>query len=183
MSESSELMKIRKAIRIVRELLSWFSCLLFALIAALILRSYVYELVFVDGPSMEPTLYTGEYVFIEKLSVRFGKIERGEILIVKFPDSENNYIKRAVGLPGERVSVHGGVLYINGEALSESYINEYPIDYEMVEIFLGEDQYFVLGDNRNNSTDSHIVGPIEKSKIVGHAQFVAWPFSEIKGLK
>ena len=165
----------------LREWLEFFLYLLSALIIAGLLRMYVYEFVQVKGDSMNPTLLNGEFVFVEKINAHEPK--RGEILIVKYPEDENYYIKRLVGMPGDIVSVENGRLMINGIAQEEAYIAE-EIDYDLSERLVPENMYFVLGDNRNNSQDSHSgsIGMIPAERIIGHAVFVVWPFSEIKGL-
>ena len=86
-----------------------------------------------------------------------------------------------MGLPGDRVAVSGGVLYLNGEAVDEPYI-DHPPTYEMAEYTVPEGMYFVLGDNRANSNDSHLIGPIEQSQVVGHARLVIFPFDSIRAL-
>lgn len=176
--------KLRRAKSVVRELLSWFLCFGFAVIAALFLRTYVYEFVYVDGPSMEPTLYTGEFVFVEKLSARSGKIEYGDILIVKYPNDDKNYIKRVVGKPGDEIEVRDGTLYVDGIARDEDFTKDSRINYELPLTEIPYGSYFVLGDNRNNSMDSHTarIGAIPEERIVGHAVFVVWPFDHMKTL-
>lgn len=167
-----------------REALSWALCLGCAVLIALLLRTFVFELVMVDGESMEPTLHSYENVFVEKVSRLFGNIERRQIIIVRYPGLEGAFVKRVVGLPGDRVAVRDGKLHVNGEAWDEAYINTNYIDYEMEEITVPEKCYFVMGDNRNESMDSHSanVGPIPEENIIGHALFVIWPLSDIKGL-
>ena len=181
MRQRNKRRRFREIKKELREWLHFFLCLLTALIIAVFLRIYVYEFVQVKGNSMTPTLINKEFVFVEKINA--DKPERGEILIVRFPEDENYYIKRLVGVPGDEISVKDGQLFLNGIAQEENYIPE-KIAYEMEEIRIPEGMYFVLGDNRNDSWDSHMesVGLIPAEDIVGHAVFVAWPFPRIRSL-
>lgn len=128
----------------------------------------------VDGESMEPTLQTGEYVIINRLSYKFGSPQRGDIIVFHFPrDPREEYIKRVIGLPGDQVEVKNGTVYINGQALDESYLDvktDYAGSWKVP-----EGQLFVLGDNRNNSSDSHDWGTVPMDYVVGKAILVYWP--------
>lgn len=141
----------------------------------------------VNGHSMDPTLRTEEYLLTEKVSYRFGKPKRGDIIVFRAPTTACigdgcDYIKRIIGLPGDRVKVAGGKFYINGEQLDESlYLDESVVTNpgsfteNEREITLGENQYFVSGDNRPGSSDSRYWGPIDQAAIVGKAFFSYWP--------
>ena len=163
-----------------REALSWVLCIAGAMVLALLLRLFVFELATVDGQSMEPTLHSYQALFVEKVSRYSGNIERGQILIVNYPNEDGVFVKRVVGLPGDEVEVKGGYLYVNGERRDENYINcgNGGMDYEMEKQTVPKDHYFVMGDNRNDSMDSHIVGPISKDMIIGHAVCVIWPLGD-----
>ena len=111
-----------------------------------------------------------------------GMPQRGDIIIVHYSDgTNNNYVKRAIGLPGDTVEIKDSVVYINGEALSEDYVSPAPYA-DMEAVVVPEDEVFVMGDNRANSMDSRMVGPIKHEQIVGHAMAVIFPFNEIRGL-
>ncbi len=128
----------------------------------------------VDGHSMEPTLRTGQFVVVSKLAYRFGSPEYGDVIVFHFPrDPEQEYIKRVIGLPGDNVSVYGGQVRVNGQVLDEPYILSSPI-YEN-EWEVPEEHLFVLGDNRNNSSDSHTWGAVPMEYVVGKAVFTYWP--------
>ena len=128
----------------------------------------------VDGYSMEPTLHDGEYVIVNKLAYRLGALERGDVIVFYFPrDPEQEYIKRIIGLPGDQVVVADGKVIVNGQTLDEPYIAAAP-KYRS-EWTVPEDTLFVLGDNRNNSSDSHSWGPVPVSYVVGKALLVYWP--------
>lgn len=150
---------------------------------------YVGQRCRVSGDSMEPTLSNGDNLIVDKLSYRFHDPERFDIIIFPFAyEEETYYIKRIIGLPGETVWINNsGEIYIDGVLLDETYGLE-TITYAglaAVPLTLGEDEYFVMGDNRNNSTDSRfdIVGPITREDIVGKAWFRMYPFDKIGKLK
>lgn len=164
-----------------KEVRSWIICLATAVVIALFLRFFVLEMVLVDGESMEPTLHSHQSVFIEKVTKLFGTIDRGQIIVVRYPEREGVYVKRIVGVPGDTLEVKDGALYINGNRKAEPYINTDYIDYIMGPVTVPEDCYFVMGDNRNNSMDSHddYIGPIPKEDVIGRAILVIWPLDEI----
>lgn len=144
------------------------SVVLFAIINAVSAR------IRVDGFSMEPTLHSGEFVIVNKLAYWLGSPERGEVIVFHFPrDPEQEYIKRVVGLPGDEVEVSAGQVRVNGQVLDEPYIAAPPVYQSSWTV--PEDSLFVLGDNRNNSSDSHNWGPVPYDNIVGKALFVYWP--------
>ena len=178
--------------KVLKELLSTGMYLLVVLCLTYLFISYVGQRTEVEGASMEPTLSEGDNLIVDKISYRFRNPERFDIIV--FPPYENKenvyYIKRIIGLPGETVQIdENGNIYINGEILEESYGKEI-IDAEKTGIAaepvtLGEDEYFVLGDNRNNSLDSRDsgVGNIHRDDIVGRAWLRIMPFSEFGLLK
>jgi signal peptidase I len=148
----------------------------------------------VEGYSMLPTLNNGEYVLISRLSYVVGKYQRGDIIVFRppmypnaplwqrlfglpgFDDQYEDYIKRIIGLPGETVRIDNGTVYINDVPLTEPYIAAYP-DYSNVWV-VPEGQLFVLGDNRNNSADSHAWGFLPEKNVLGKALVVYWPFAD-----
>lgn len=128
----------------------------------------------VDGSSMEPTLRSGEFVIVNKLAYKIGNPSRGDIVVFHFPrDPEQEYIKRVAGLPGDQVSISQGKVYVNDQLVDEPYIAAAPA-YEGT-WSVPEAQLFVLGDNRNNSSDSHNWGTVPKEYVVGKAIFIYWP--------
>ncbi|MCJ7703630.1 MAG: signal peptidase I, partial [Anaerolineales bacterium] len=128
----------------------------------------------VDGSSMEPSLHSGEFVIVNRLAYRFGAPEHGDVVVFHFPgDLEQEYIKRIIGLPGDQVSVRNGQVYINQQAIYEPYIAASP-RYEG-NWSVPEGHVFVLGDNRNNSSDSHSFGPVPQGNMIGEAFFIYWP--------
>lgn len=131
----------------------------------------------VENISMQPTLHEGEFILVNKLAYRLGSYERGDIIIFHH-DATEDYIKRVIGLPGDRVEVRGQHVYVNGEMLSEPYIAAEPQYTGMWQVPQGE--LFVLGDNRNQSSDSHQWGFVPASTVVGRALIVYWPLNELQ---
>lgn len=128
----------------------------------------------VDSYSMEPTLTRGSLVMVNKLAYKFGSPQRGDVVVFHYPpDPEQQYIKRVIGLPGERVTITNGKVYINGELLEEPYI-QVPTR-RGGEWLVPEDALFVMGDNRNNSADSRVWGMVPLNYLIGKALFVYWP--------
>ena len=128
----------------------------------------------VDGNSMEPTLQSGELLIVNKLAYKLGKPEVGDVIVFQYPrNPEEEYIKRVIGLPGDTVSVSRGEVYVNGERLDEPYIAaaaHYESTWEVP-----ENSLFVLGDNRNNSSDSHDWGSVGMDYVIGKAILIYWP--------
>ncbi len=128
----------------------------------------------VMGPSMEPTFYEGDVLLLDKLSYRFFKPSRNDIVVIE--EDSKNMIKRIIGLPGETISYKDNILYIDGESYKETTISVETSDFGPVT--LGSDEYFVMGDNRINSMDSRDFGPVEKKHIVGRVAIRIWPFNK-----
>jgi signal peptidase I len=127
----------------------------------------------IEGFSMLPTLQEGEYVIIDKLSYYLNEPERGDIIVLHFPnDRSRDFIKRVIGIPGDQIDISDGVVTINGVPLSEPYINAEPSYDGTWQV--PEGQYFVLGDNRNNSSDSHNWSFLPRDDIVGKAWLIYW---------
>lgn len=128
----------------------------------------------VDGYSMRPTLEDGEFVLVSKMSYVWGEVTRGDIVVFHFPlNPEEELIKRVIGLPGDRVMVENGQVYVNGQAISEPYIAQSPL--YSGEWLVEENHLFVLGDNRNNSNDSKDWGQLPMENLVGKAVLIYWP--------
>jgi signal peptidase I len=147
------------------------SVVLFFLINALSAR------IKIDGSSMEPNLHHGEFIIVSKINYRIGEPERGDVVVFDFPRNiTQEYIKRIIGLPGEQIRIEDGNVYVNEVLLNEPYLMKDP-QYEG-EWSVPEDALFVLGDNRNNSSDSHNWGMVPMENIIGEALLVYWPPSE-----
>jgi len=128
----------------------------------------------VDGSSMEPTLHNGEFILVSKVNYMFGEPQRGDVVVFDFPRNiTQEYIKRVIGLPGEHVRVDDGKVYVDDQPLTEPYIKAAPNYHGSWEV--PENTLFVLGDNRNNSSDSHNWGMVPIENVVGEAFFIYWP--------
>lgn len=128
----------------------------------------------VDGHSMEPTLQSGEFVIVNKLAYKFGSPGSGDVIVFHYPrDPDQEYIKRIIGLPGEKVKINNGTVLVNEQPIDEPYIAA-PPNYQS-EWDVPANSLFVLGDNRNNSSDSHNWGPVPMEYVIGKALVVYWP--------
>ena len=158
-----------------REALEWLLTILGAVAIAFAVRGLLFEPIRVDGHSMDNTLSDGEVMLVTKPEYIFGEPQRFDVVICHYPGRGNtNFVKRIVGIPGDTVEVRDGYLYVNGERYEEPYVDHRP-DYTMAPMQVPEGQFFVLGDNRANSNDSHLVGPIDRSMIMGHVRHVLLP--------
>lgn len=158
-----------------RETLETFAV---ALVLALGVRWQVAEARYIPSESMLPTLKVHDRLIVEKISYRFQTPQRGDIVVFNPPAGsgfdQNAFIKRIVGLPGERIKVNSGSVFINGKPLVEPYLNEAP-EYLLEERLIPEGHVFVMGDNRNNSADSHVWGTLPVENIIGRAAVRFWP--------
>lgn len=177
--------------RIMREMISTLLYLLIVLCITYVVIHYVGQRTEVQGASMESTLNDGDNLIVDKITYRFRDPQRFDIIVFPFQYEEDTYyIKRIIGLPGETVQIDlDGTIYINGEVLEENYgreiIKPENVGIAVKPVVLGEDEYFVMGDNRNNSSDSRIeaVGNIHRNDIIGRAWMRIWPLSDIGILK
>lgn len=139
----------------------------------------------IEGPSMEPGLYTNEFVLVNQLAYRFGAPSRGDVIVFHPPnDPGEQYIKRVIAIPGDTITVTATDVYVDNVKLSEPYIyplapGEFGSPTILNDVKLKPGQYFVLGDHRDNSTDSRVFGPVPAQNIIGKAEFVFWPFDSI----
>jgi signal peptidase I len=174
---------------ILKEILSISVYLLLVFCAAYLIVTYVGQRTQVSGSSMETTLSDGDHLIVDKISYRFSDPERFDIIVFPFQyDTDTYYIKRIIGMPGETVQIdESGNIYIDGELLEESYGREVIQNPGRASdpVRLGEDEYFVMGDNRNNSSDSRdpSVGNIHRRDIIGRAFIRIWPSSKFGILK
>ncbi|MFH1636526.1 MAG: signal peptidase I [Chloroflexota bacterium] len=128
----------------------------------------------VDGSSMEPSLHSGEFIIVNRLAYKFGSPDHGDVVVFDFPrDPEQEYIKRIIGLPGDHIQVLDSKVYINDKILNEPYIAAAPRYQGNWDV--PDKNLFVLGDNRNNSSDSHSWGPVPIENVIGKALFIYWP--------
>ena len=174
--------KEKKRKSLPREIFGWFFYLFLILAVIFLLIQFVGQRTVVQGSSMYPTLLDGDGLIVDKLTYKFSDPERFDVVVFPFRYQEDTYyIKRIIGLPGETVQIRNGEIYINGRLLEEEYgwgeMKSGGLASEPV--ILGEDEYVVLGDNRNSSSDSRepSVGNIEESQLIGRAWMRVWPLS------
>ena len=169
----------------VTEIISY---LIILFLCVKIIPTYVIQHTIVDGPSMENTLEDSDHLLVEKISYRFDKLDRFDV-IAFYPfgkDVDEYYIKRVIALPGETIQIKGSEIYIDGKLLEENYGKD-PISYAGIAaepITLGDDEYFLLGDNRTVSFDSRSeeIGVVHKDQIGGKAILRIWPFAKFGGI-
>lgn len=177
------------------ELFDWIKALLIAFILAFVVRTYFFSPIVVDGPSMLPTLHDQDKMIVNKFKYRISEPERFDI-VVFHAINQKDFIKRIIGLPGEHVEMKDGILYIDGQEVSEPFLesNQVQFDYPLTRDFtleeipggyekIPEDYVLVLGDNRNNSTDSRSIGLVSVDEIVGKANLIFWPYNRIQIIK
>lgn len=177
---------------LIQELVEFIVWLAAVILAVQFITRYVGVFSVVDGESMEPTLYHQEYLWVDKIDYHLSDPERFDVIIfpVTYGGEEKHYVKRIIGMPGETIYIdEKGMIYVDGEVLEEGYGKEVISHYNRFRaeepITLGDDEYFVLGDNRNNSSDSRtsIVGNVKRSDIVGRVAVCLWPFDKIGVVK
>lgn len=158
-----------------------------SIVLALGIRTFVAEARYIPSGSMQPTLEINDRLIVEKVSYRFNNPERGDIVVFIPPNQLNQntfrdaFIKRVIGLPGETVEVRDGKVFINGQPLTENYL-ESPPDYQWGPETVPQDSFLVLGDNRNNSFDSHFWGFVPRDNIIGRAAVRFWPPNRVGGI-
>ena len=155
----------------------WLRDLLVSAVASVLIITFLYQPVRVEGTSMLPRLEDRDRLFINKYVYHLSAIERGDVVVFHYPrDPEKSYIKRVIALPGDRLRIDHGVVYLNGSAQAEPYVpEEYRDRRSMDETVVSAGTYFMMGDHRSISSDSREFGPVERSLIYGKAVFVYWP--------
>ncbi len=163
--------------------LFWLRDLVLSVVLAVIVILFLYQPVKVEGTSMMPALVDQERIFINKFLYRFGfgNIERGDMVVFWYPgDTSKSYIKRVIGLPGDKVEVVRGTVIVNGNSLQENYVPEAYRDHlSFGPLKVPPDQYYVLGDHRSSSNDSRSWGTVSKGFIYGKAVFIYWPLTKM----
>ena len=170
--------KEKKPLNVKREIFEWAVSIAVALVAVFLIRTLLFTMIRVEGPSMLDTLHDGDRIASTIVDLRLSGPARGDIVVCTYPGEDHYCIKRVIGLPGEVLEVQGGVTYIDGEQLPEPYVTR-PLNYDYGPIALGEDEYFVMGDNRQNSLDSRDVGPLAARDLDAIARLRLWPLDRI----
>lgn len=168
----------KKRKNLKEEVWEWIKSLVVAFVLAMFIRTFFFQAFKIPSSSMYPTLQIGDHLIANKLVYRFREPERGEIVIFKFPENtQRDFVKRLIGLPGEKVRINDGKIYINGKAVTESRLTSryYFNDEGMPETDVPSDSYFVLGDNSANSYDSRYWGFVPRKDLLGEALFIYWP--------
>lgn len=159
----------------------WLRDLFISAIASVLIITFLYQPVRVEGTSMLPRLEDHDRLFINKFVYRISSIDRGDVVVFRYPrDPEKSYIKRVIALPGDRIWIDHGQVWLNGQPLHENYVpQEYRDSRSMAEMVVPEDCYFMMGDHRSISSDSREFGPVERSLVYGKAVFVYWPTKDM----
>lgn len=154
-----------------------------AVILAAVIRIWIIEPFYIPSPSMEPTLYREDRIIVNKVTYRFRSPQRGDVIVFKYPlDPRRNFVKRVIAFEGETIEIRNNYVYINGQRLDEPYIPRVMVsDFEPVRV--PKDHLFVMGDNRNNSDDSRVWGPLNKKYLVGKTVLIYWPPDRLGGVK
>lgn len=175
--------------RAKNEAWEWIKALLIAFALAFLIRYFLFGSYIVDGPSMQPNFHTGERLIVNKILYDIRVPKRGEVIVFHATE-DKDFIKRIIALPGETVRVQGDTVYINGQPLDEPYLKDVEEqakqagrtynDLNYPETKVPEGSVFVMGDNRSDSTDSRMIGPVSFDKIVGRAEIIFWPITDIE---
>lgn len=174
--------------RWLKELLEWAKTITISFLIVMVLHLFVFNLSTVEGHSMEPTLRDREWLFVNKIAYLIGSPKVGDIVILEDPAAiggQKDYlVKRIVGVAGDRIEIHNRELYRNGVKVTEEYTDVEIEDLDFMPVVVQKGQYFVMGDNRHSraSKDSRIFGTVPRSMIHGRADFILWPFKQLKAL-
>ncbi len=171
--------------RAVPILAVWLRDLVISLAISAFIIIFLYQPVKVEGTSMMPSLDDQERIFVNKFVYRIESIQRGDIVVFRYPrDPSKSYIKRVIGVAGDRIRIEDGQVYVNGKQLDEDYVPPvYADDRSYPEIVVPPNSYFVLGDHRSMSNDSRDFGPVKESYIYGKAVFGYWPMEKLGRLR
>lgn len=183
--------KEKKPVNVKKEIISWIVTFATAIIAALVIRTFLFEPIRVDGQSMCDTLQDGEIMLVTKPEYLMGDPEFGDVVICKYPGRTENFVKRVMGVPGDEIAILFNVVFRNGEPLDEPYLTPERNNncFSMMPFKLGEGEYFVMGDNRDNSHDSRnyydyqTPSALTRDMIIGRVRCVIFPFDSIRGIE
>jgi signal peptidase I len=168
-----------------RALIEWTAIIIVAVLVSFLLRTFAFQTFYIPSGSMEPTLQIGDRIIVNKLSVTFGTINIGDIVVFKAPPAENcgevvtDLVKRVIGLPGDHLTSKGNKIYVNGVWLHENWPHTEPLGQAIGNVTVPKNSYFMMGDNHSNSCDSRMWGTVPRSDIIGKAFVRIWPLSRI----
>jgi signal peptidase I len=169
-----------RSVGLLANLRAWVGDLAICIVISAIIIVFLYQPVRVEGTSMLPNLEDHDRLFINKMAFRVGDIQRGNVVVFQYPrDHTKSYIKRVIGLPGDRVAIDHGEVILNGHRLAEPYVpSRFTDDRSQPEMSIPPNQFFVMGDHRSISSDSREFGPVDRDLIYGKAAFVYWPMDQ-----
>jgi signal peptidase I len=182
--DTSPAEKTKGGSRAVRWLIEVVVIVAAAFVLALLVQQFIVKPFAIPSPSMEPTLVEGDRVLVNRLVYHFHPPRRGDVIVFHPPGRPGSdpFIKRVVAVAGDTVSVHDGMLYLNGVAQDEPYIRAYPIEGDYPATKIKDGYVWAMGDNRNNSGDSRVFGQVSLESIMGEAFAVYWPLNHVGGL-
>ncbi|MDP4182859.1 MAG: signal peptidase I [Bacillota bacterium] len=164
-----------------KEVFEWTKYLMVSVVLSLIVVNFVAQSTKVYSVSMQPTIYEGNRILIEKISQKMNLLKRGEIIAFKAPTQDENFIKRIIGLPGDKVVIKDGKVFVNDKELHEPYLKDGTTNGS-INLVVPSGKLFVMGDNRLNSYDSRAFGCIDLNSVVGRALFQYYPLDKISSL-
>ena len=168
-----------------RVVIEWVVIVVVAVAISVLVRTFVFQTYFIPSGSMEPTLNIGDRIIVSKLSVDFGTIHIGDILVFKAPPAEDcgepvvDLVKRVIGLPGDHLTSRGNTIYVNGKALDETWTHTEPLGQPIGHVTVPPNNYFMMGDNHSDSCDSRMWGTVPRSDIIGKAFLRIWPLRRL----
>ncbi|AKX93731.1 signal peptidase I [Neomoorella thermoacetica] len=167
-----------------RETAWWWDLLqslVVAAVLAVIIRAFLFTPFYIPSPSMEPTLYPGDRIIVNRLAYRLGDPQRGDVVVFHYPlDPSRDYIKRVVAVGGDTVEARNNVLYVNGQPQPpEKYLPPGVVYSDFGPVKVPPNNYFMMGDNRNNSADSRVWGTLDRRLVIGKAMFIFWPLNRL----
>ncbi|MCP3933835.1 MAG: signal peptidase I [Actinomycetia bacterium] len=171
----------------LRQALEWGAVIIGALIAALVIKTFLFQAFYIPSGSMEQTLQIDDRVLVNKIAYEYGDFSRGDVIVFHRPPAAppsdtDEFIKRIIGLPGDTLEAIDGVVYVNGLPIEEPYLDPGDLTYDLPSTVVPDGYLFVMGDNRNNSTDSRRFGSVSQDLVVGKAFLIVWPFGSMGSL-
>jgi signal peptidase I len=166
-------------------IIEWVVIVIVAIMVSFLLRTFAFQTFYIPSGSMEPTLQVGDRIIVSKLSVEFGTIHIGDIMVFKAPPAENcgepvvDLVKRVIGLPGDHLTSVGNTIYVNGKPLKETWTHTEPLGQAIGHVTVPTNQYFMMGDNHSDSCDSRMWGTVPRSDMIGKAFIRIWPLNRL----
>jgi signal peptidase I len=168
-----------------RDLIHWTVVVAGALLVALVVKLFLFQAFMIPSESMAPALAVGDRVLVNKISYRLHDVHRGDLIVferpplAQAPGDDSDLVKRVIGLPGETIEARDGIVLVDGEAIAERYLPDAVTTADFAAVTLGSDELWVMGDNRGNSRDSRVFGPVPEEYVFGRAFVRVWPISDL----